>query len=147
MQAKGLLVLTIGVVILTTLFVGLVNVSAQTNSAAKIAATGPGTRVVSVGLTNVTLAVNNSAPTVDQPITFTATLTNGSTPLSSKTVTIYHYFNSTRYDDIDLTTNATGQVQCFIYFSTAGQRTYYAVFAGDSSDGVATSNAVVVDVR
>jgi hypothetical protein len=147
MRTRGFLTLTIGIVCLTALFVG--NVSAQTSSpsAAKIAVADPITSVVSVEATKVTLATNTSTAAVGQWIGVTATLTSGNTPLSSQPVAIYHYFNGTRYDDITVMTNANGQAKISISFNVPGQRTLYAVFAGDSLYGVSTSNAVVVHVH
>ena len=83
--------------------------------------------------TALTLTASNPTPTVNQPVTFTATLKNGTTPLSSKSVTIYHYLNSVRYNDTTNATNATGQITVTTSFGSAGTRTYYSTFAGDGS--------------
>jgi Bacterial Ig-like domain (group 3) len=133
MRTKGLLALTIGIVFFTALFVG--NVSAQTS-------------IVSVAATKVTLAVSNSTPAVGQSVTFTATLTNGSKPLSAKPVSIYHYYNNVRYNDVtNKSTDASGQVAVTGSFVSAGQRTYYAAFGGDSSYGASTSSVLIIKVR
>ena len=96
--------------------------------------------------TSVTLTASTTTPTVNQPVTFTATLTSGTTPLSSESVTIYHYLNGVRYNDTTATTNANGQITLTQSFGSAGQRTYYAYFAGDTTHTSATSAAVTVTV-
>jgi hypothetical protein len=103
---------------------------------------------VGVSLTQLALAATNSTPIVGQLVTFTATLTNGTTaPLSSKPVTIYHYNNGVRYNDVsNVNTSAAGQVNVSGSFGSPGQRTYYAAFAGDSAYAGSTSSAVVVNV-
>ena len=58
--------------------------------------------------TQVTLTASSTTPAVNQSDTFTATLKSGSTALSSKSVTIYHYLNGVRYSD---TTANTGRHQ------------------------------------
>jgi len=97
--------------------------------------------------TALTLTASNTTPAVNQSVTFTATLKDGTTPLSSKSVTIYHYLGSTRYNDLTTTTNANGQVTLTQSFSSSGKRTYYANFAGDSSYQTSTSSAVIVTVQ
>jgi len=94
----------------------------------------------------LTLTASNPTPTVKQPVTFTATLKNGTTPLSSKSVTIYHYLNNVRYNDTTNATNATGQITVTTSFSSAGTRTYYSTFAGDGSYQNSTSSVVTVNV-
>ncbi len=101
----------------------------------------------SVAQTQLTLSASpTTTPTVGQSVTFTATLTNGTTALSGKSVTIYHYFNGVKYTDTTKTTNATGQIGLTQSFGSAGQRTYYATFAGDSSYGSSTSSVVTINV-
>jgi Bacterial Ig-like domain (group 3) len=122
-----------GTVFFAALLVG--NVSAQ-NSIGKIAAT------------NVTLNASTTTPAVGQPVTFTAVLKSGSKPLSAKPVTIYHYFDGVRYDDVtNKSTNASGQVNATATFESAGPRNYYATFAGDSSYGASMSSILAINVR
>ena len=71
---------------------------------------------------------------------------SGTIPLSGKLVTIYHYLNNVRYNDITETTNANGQLTSAQTFSSAGQRAYYATFAGDASYAPATSPVINVNV-
>ena len=144
MRTKSLLAITIGIVFLTVLFVG--NVSAQATSAAATK-TVADPSIVSVAATTVTLSASTTAPAIGQSVTFTATLKSGSTPLSAKPVTIYHYFNYGRTDDVTANTNAHGQVTETTSFASAGQRNYYATFGGDSSYAAATSNVLVINVR
>ena len=94
--------------------------------------------------TNLTLSVNNSTPTVNQKVTFTATLSSDGTPLSGQNVTIYHYLNGARYNDTTTATNQSGQIAFITSFNSSGQRTYYAAFAGDSSYQTSTSSVVTV---
>ena len=95
--------------------------------------------------TTVTLTASNTTPAVSQPVTFNATLSNGTTPLSGENVTIYHTLNGIRYND---TTNVTvgGQITLTTSWSPAGTRSYYATFAGDSSYNASTSSVVTVNV-
>jgi hypothetical protein len=95
---------------------------------------------------SVTLTASNTTPTVGQSIAFTATLKNGITPLSGKSVTIYHYFNGVKYTDTTATTNANGQIALTQSFSSTGQRTYYATFAGDSTYQTSTSGVTTINV-
>ena len=97
--------------------------------------------------TSVTLTASNATPTVNQSVTFTATLSSGGTALSGKSVTIYHYLNNVRYNDTTGTTNANGQITLTTSFGSAGTRTYYATFAGDSSYQASTSSVVTVNVN
>jgi len=71
---------------------------------------------------------------------------SGTIPLSGKSVTIFHYFNDVRYDDITESTNSDGQITITQTFSSAGPRDYYATFAGDASYDAATSAVVNVNV-
>ena len=100
---------------------------------------------VTKAATTLTLTASNSTPVVNQPVTFNATLSNGTTPLSGKNVTIYHLLNGIRYND---TTNVTvgGQITLTTSWSPAGTRSYYATFAGDSSYQNSTSSVVTVNV-
>jgi hypothetical protein len=147
MRTKSLLALTIGIVFFTALFVS--NVSAQISSAAAAnTVADPGTRVVSVAATSVTLSASITTPAVKQSVNFTATVKSGTKPLSAKPVTIYHYYNGVRYNDVtNKSTNASGQVTATASFASAGSRTYYATFAGDSSYAAATSSVLTIDVH
>jgi len=97
--------------------------------------------------TTLTLAASTTTPAVNQRVTFTITLKSGTTPLSSKPVTIYHYLNGVRYTDTNKTTNINGQITFIQSFGSAGQRTYYATFAGDSSYKASTSAVVTIRVH
>jgi hypothetical protein len=96
--------------------------------------------------TQLSLSASTANPAVDQSVNLTATLISGTTLISSKPVTIYHYYNGVRYDDIYTTSDANGQVTATVSFASPGPRTYYATFAGDAADAASTSNAVVVNV-
>jgi uncharacterized lipoprotein YmbA len=52
-------------------------------------------------------------------------------PLSSKYVTIFHYFNGSRYNDTTKLTNSDGQITFNQTFTSAGSYYAYATFAGD----------------
>jgi protocatechuate 3,4-dioxygenase beta subunit len=94
----------------------------------------------------ITITTNNTTPAVNQQVTFNATLSSGTTPLSGENVTIYHYLNGVRSNDTTNTTNATGQITVTTSFGSHGTRTYYASFAGDSSYQAATSSVLAVNV-
>jgi 5-hydroxyisourate hydrolase-like protein (transthyretin family) len=94
----------------------------------------------------ITITTNNTTPAVNQQVTFNATLSSGTTPLSGENVTIYHYLNGVRSNDTTNTTNATGQITVTTSFGSPGARTYYASFAGDSSYQAATSSVLAVNV-
>ena len=109
--------------------------------------------VVTVNVTNVTkmpttltLTASNSTPAVNQQVTFNATLSNGTTPLSGENATIYHLLNGVRYNDTTNTTNTTGQIAVTTSFGSPGTRSYYATFAGDGSYQTSTSSVVTVNV-
>ena len=55
----------------------------------------------------------------------------GIIPLSGKPVTIFHYFNNSRYNDTTKKTDENGQITLTKTFSSAGPYDYYATFAGD----------------
>jgi hypothetical protein len=104
--------------------------------------------VGTLGATQLSLGASATTPTVGQLVTFTATLKSGSTPLSGKPLTIYHYYNGVRYNDVtNQNTDANGQATATVSFASAGQRTYYATFAGDSSHPAATSGVVTTNVK
>ncbi|MGA3199372.1 MAG: Ig-like domain repeat protein [Halobacteriota archaeon] len=96
---------------------------------------------VGAGTTETTLSVNNSTPAVGQSVTFTATLISGTTPISGL-VTIYHYLNGVRYNDITNPTTFTFAQS----WTSPGTRSYYATFAGNSSYLTSTSRVVTVNV-
>jgi thiol-disulfide isomerase/thioredoxin len=96
--------------------------------------------------TQLSLSADNQAPTVGSPVTFTATLKSGTTPLSSRSVTIYHYFNGVCYDDVTTSTSSTSQITLTQSYSATGQRTYYATFAGDSVNPTSTSGVTTINV-
>jgi C1A family cysteine protease len=98
--------------------------------------------------TQLSLTASPASPAVGQSVTITATLKSGTTPLASKPVTIYHYANGVRYNDVtNKATDASGQVTGAASFGYAGSRTYYATFAGDSAHPAATSSALTIAVR
>jgi hypothetical protein len=105
------------------------------------------TITVSVGQTQIILTASNTTPAVNQQVTFTATLKNGTTPLSGKNVTIYHTLYGIRYNDTTKVTNATGQITLTTSWTPAGTRSYYATFAGDSSYLTSTSKVVTITVH
>ena len=92
--------------------------------------------------TQLTLTASNTAPTVNQSVTFKATLTPvGGTPIPEP-VTIYHYLNGVRYNDITAYSTLTFATK----WTTPGVRTYYASFAGDSAYQASTSSVVTINV-
>lgn len=95
--------------------------------------------------TQTTISASKQNPAVGEIITLVATLKSGTTALPSKSVLIYHMFNGARYDDITGITNAAGQVTITQKFDSAGVRTYYAKFAGDT--GYATSTSASLDIN
>ncbi len=109
---------------------------------------------VDVGTTTViSLSASTMSSAVNQPVTFVATLyesvpaTDTAVVLSGKPVTIYHYFKGVRYDDVvNKLTDGTGQVSVTVPFTSAGERTYYASFAGDAAYCNSTSLKVSVKV-
>ncbi|MEI7827644.1 MAG: Ig-like domain-containing protein, partial [Euryarchaeota archaeon] len=66
---------------------------------------------------------------------------------TGKPVTIYHYLNGIKYIDTTKTTNANGQITLTQSFGSAGQRTYYATFAGDTWYKASTSAVVTINVH
>ena len=98
-----------------------------------------------------TIALNNKIDDMQfnhqeiSGVTWLAT-NGGAIPLSGKYVTIYHYFNSVRYNDTNETTNATGQITLTQTLSSAGQNAYYATFAGDAAYNPVTAGGVNVSV-
>ena len=110
----------------------------------------PATQSASLGTgkqpTQLSLTASNTTPAVNQQVTFTATLKSGTTPLPSKSVSIYHTLNGVRYNDTTKTSNATGQITLTTSFASTGLRSYYATFAGNSSYQASTSSVVTVNV-
>ncbi len=93
--------------------------------------------------TSVTLTASNTTPVVNQSVTFKATLTPaGGTPIPEP-VTIYHYLNGVRYNDITAYSTLTFVTK----FTTPGVRTYYATFAGTSAYQASTSPVVTITVH
>jgi Bacterial Ig-like domain (group 1) len=103
---------------------------------------------INVGATKVALTASTSAPIVKQPVTFTATLTtDGKTPISGKSVTIYHLSpGGVRYNDITTATGPDGKITFTTSWGSTGARPYYATFAGDSQYASATSTVVNINV-
>ncbi|MGA3199620.1 MAG: PQQ-binding-like beta-propeller repeat protein [Halobacteriota archaeon] len=100
---------------------------------------------VNAAQTSTTLAASTTTPAVNQEVTFTATLKSGGAPISEP-VTIYHYLNGVRHNDVNATTNATGQLTLSTSFGSFGKYTYYATFAGNSAYKASTSSVVTVNV-
>ncbi|MGA3198011.1 MAG: Ig-like domain-containing protein [Halobacteriota archaeon] len=111
--------------------------SAQTSSPAQTSSRLP---------TALALTPSTTTATVNQRVTFTASLRGSTTPLSSESATIYHYLNGVRYNDLTAKTGNNGQIALSTSFGFPGQRTYYATFAGDNSYQSSKSNAVTVNV-
>ena len=97
--------------------------------------------------TTTTLTASDTTPASNQKVTFTATLKTGTTPLTGKSVTIYHYLGSTRYTDATKTTNTNGKITLTQTFGSKGVRTYYAKFAGDTSYKGSTSSVLTITVQ
>ena len=102
----------------------------------------------------VTLAASTTTPAVNQKVTFTGKLYwwNSATNqwaliTTGKPVTIYHYLNGVKYTDTTKTTDGNGRVTLSQSFSSAGQRTYYATFAGDTWYKASTSAVVTIRVH
>jgi hypothetical protein len=97
--------------------------------------------------TTTTLTASNTAPGVNEQVTFWArlTTTNG-VALENMPITIYHYFNNIRYDDVvNKLTDSSGQVSIDVTFKSAGVRDYYATFAGgiDSTSAYDSSSGTI----
>ena len=96
---------------------------------------------------SITLTANNSSIVVTQPITFTVNLMSGTTPLSSQSVTIYHYFNGLETTDTTGTTDANGNFTYTTSYATLGAYTFYASFAGvDDTYPAVTSSVLPIAV-
>ncbi len=97
--------------------------------------------------TNTALTSTTTTPTVNQQVTFTARLvTSGTATPSGKPVTIYHYLNGVRYNDLTAITNADGKISVTQSFGSTGVRSYYATYAGDSTYTPSTSSVVSIYV-
>jgi hypothetical protein len=96
--------------------------------------------------TTTGLSASPAGAVVGEKVVFGATLKAGTTALAGKPVTIYHMFEGVRYNDVTANTDATGGVMFTQVFNTAGVRTYYASFAGDSTYATSTSAAVSVTI-
>ncbi|MGZ8932767.1 MAG: DUF2206 domain-containing protein, partial [Halobacteriota archaeon] len=70
---------------------------------------------------------------------------NVTTPLANKSVTIFHYFNGSRYNDTTKRTNSDGQIS-LTTVPPAPRSAYYATFDGDGYYWPSTSNVVDVNV-
>ncbi|MGA3199639.1 MAG: Ig-like domain-containing protein [Halobacteriota archaeon] len=105
--------------------------------------------------TNVTLTASNTAPAVNQSVTFTATLSwwNPATgkwvavTTSGEPIQIWHTLNGVRYNDTTINTNSSGTATFTQKWTSAGTRSYYATFAGDTSYNVSTSAVVTISVH
>jgi len=111
-------------------------------SALTVAGLATATTVAGASATQMTLTASNYAPIVNQPVTFKATLTSGGKAIPER-ITIYHYLNGKRYNDITAYSTLTFAVK----FTTPGIRMYYATFAGNGAYKASTSSKVTVTVR
>lgn len=94
-----------------------------------------------------TIAATKVNPIVNEVVTLTGTLqTSSGTVLPSKKITIYHTFNGVRYDDASSNTDASGLYKITQVFGSAGIRTYYSTFAGDSAYNSSTSTPLNIGV-
>ena len=115
---------------------------ASTSSAVTINVTTP----LSGNPTQLTLTASNTAPAVNQSVTFNATLSSSGTALPSESVTIYHLLNGVRYNDTTANTGTTGQITVTTSFGSPGTRSYYASFAGDGPYQASTSSVLTINV-
>lgn len=110
-------------------------------SALAVAGLATTTTVAAASATQTTLSVSKTNVYVGQADVFTVTLKSG-TKVLSKPVTVYHYLNGKRYNDITAYTTLT-----FVQkWTTPGVRAYYASFAGDSAYAASTSSKSTVTV-
>jgi hypothetical protein len=100
--------------------------------------------------TKVTLATSNSAPVTGQSVTFTGMLYSGKSKnkalTTSEPILIWHTRNGVRYDDATVNT-AKGKFTFPVSWSDAGERLYYATFAGDDSYQQSLSVPVTINVQ
>lgn len=104
------------------------------------------------GATNVvptteTLFASKVTCLPNEKVTITGTLKDSAGKgIAGKPLTIWHYLNNVRYDDIKGTTNASGQLSIDQTFSAEGVRPYYSTFAGDTTYGASTSPVLNINV-
>jgi len=108
-------------------------------SALTVAGLATTTTAAAASPTQITLTASNTAPIVNQSVTFKATLTSGGKPISER-ITVYHYLNGKRYTDKTGYTTLTFATK----FTTPGVRLYYATFAGNGAYKASTSSKVTV---
>ena len=104
--------------------------------------------LINVGKPNIipltlSLEVDNASPDIDATYTVTATLGQD---LYNKSVTIYHYFNGTKTEDLTANTDVNGQISFATSFASAGELTYTASYAGDSTYSAASSGILTINV-
>jgi len=95
-------------------------------------------------MTTTTITASNTKPTVNSAATFTVTLKEGTTGLS-KPVRIWHFLpNGELHENGTHDTGVDGAYTFTHKYASAGQRVYYAEFAGDGtykpSSGTVTVN-------
>ena len=97
-------------------------------------------------MTTLTIAVSDQNLVVGSSATFTVTLLEGTTGLS-KPVRIWHFLPNGELHENG--THNTGQdgIHTFTHkYASAGQRIYYAEFAGDGTH-LRTKGSITVNVR
>jgi hypothetical protein len=92
-------------------------------------------------VTDITLATSNPSPAVNEPVTFTVTLTSGTTGLS-KPVHLWCMLNGVRIER-GMFNTVNGVYSFTEPFSIKGQIVYHAEFAGDSSYASSTSEVTI----
>ncbi len=125
---------------LSALFIVMIIVA----SSCAVLAAATTTPVAAATVTTTTLAASTTTSAINQPITLTATLKAGTTPLSGKSVTIYHTKDGVRYTDGTRTTDSNGRAAGIVTAGSAGTRIYYATFAGDTTYQGSTSPGVTI---
>jgi hypothetical protein len=101
----------------------------------------------------LTLTPSTTTASVNQRVTFTATLSwwNPATgkwvATSGKPIQIWHTLNGVRYNAVTKTTNASGKVTFTQKWTSAGKKLYYATFAGDTWYKASTSAALTITVN
>jgi hypothetical protein len=93
--------------------------------------------------TEVMLSVDYGRPTLGQKINFIAQLVSQNGPLA-EAITIYHYVNDVRYNDVTTFADVNGQVEFSPAMNTPGDFAYYAEFGGTEQYAPSTSSAVTV---
>jgi hypothetical protein len=90
------------------------------------------------------LSADDTNPDYQQTVYFTYRLTNSSgTGIPSKSVTLYHTIGGNQYTDYTTTTDGNGWMW-WSQANGAGARSYWVVYAGDTSYYASASNTVVV---